>query len=290
MSRISVRKTYKLYIGGKFPRSESGRFFPVSDAQGGLVANLARASRKDLRDAVVAARKAQSGWAARTAFNRAQILYRIAEMLEGRAATFREILAAHAGYSDADAAAEVDAAIDRWVWYAGWCDKFPQVFGSVNPVAAPFFNFTAPAPVGVVTVFAPKEAPLLGLVSAVAPVLAGGNTCVVVVDNNAPHVAIELAEVLATSDVPGGVVNLLTGFSEELLPHAASHMDIDAIVGFGLAGDIRRDLEVAAAESVKRVKVFPALDATAWRAESAQSPYRILPFVEFQTAWHPVGK
>lgn len=290
MSRVAVRKTYKLYIGGKFPRSESGRTFRVADAQGAFVANVSRASRKDFRDAVRIARKAQPGWASRTAFNRAQILYRMAEMLEGRRATFEALLVEHAGSDRADAEGEVSAAIDRLVWYAGWADKFAQVFGAVNPVAAPYFNFTTPDAMGVVTVIAPKSAPLLGLVSSVAPVIVGGNTTVVVVDGPAPHLAIELAEVLATSDLPGGVINLLTGDRDELLPHIGSHMDVDAVSAFGLEPQQRVDLEVAAAESVKRVKVYDELDDAGWKDGAAQSPYRILPFVEFKTAWHPIGR
>ncbi len=289
MARLDVRKTYKLYIGGKFPRSESERYYPVTDPKGAFVANLARASRKDFRNAVVVARKAQEPWAARTAFNRGQILYRMAEMLESRAAVFSTLLADHAGYSAKDAKAEVHAAIDRLVWYAGWSDKFAQVFGSVNPVAAPYFNFTTPQAMGVVTILSPKNAPLLGLVSAIAPVIVGGNSCVVVVDNAAPHVAIEFAEVLATSDLPGGVVNLLTGHVDELIAHVGSHMDVDGVFAFGLELEARRGLELAAAESVKRVKVLDDRDAAGWRDSAAQSPYHILPFVEFQTAWHPVG-
>lgn len=290
MGRLSVRKTYKLYLGGAFPRSESGRTTRVSDPGGGFVAHISRASRKDFRDAVRAARKAQSGWAARTAFNRAQILYRAAEMLEGRRASFESLLVEHAGYAKKDAAAEVSASIDRFVWYAGWADKFAQVFGSVNPVAAPYFNFTTPDAMGVITVLCPPSSPLLGVVSTVAPVLVGGNAVVAIVDGVAPHVAIELAEVLATSDLPGGVVNVLTGDRAELLPHVGSHMDVDAVAAYGIEREQRATLEVAAADSVKRVSVYDDPGAAGWRKDDTQSPYRILPFVEFKTAWHPIGR
>ncbi len=289
MARIAVKKTYKLYIGGAFPRTESGRYYQVIDTNGDFVANICRASRKDFRNSVKAARKAQEPWAARTAFNRGQILYRMAEMLESRRATFETILVEHAGHSKKDAKAEVSTAIDRLVWYAGWSDKFPQVFGAVNPVAAPYFNFTTPAATGVVTVIAPESNPLLGLVSTVIPVLVGGNTCVAIVDSDCPQIAIEFAEVLATSDLPGGVINILTGQRTELLPHVGSHMDVDAVSAFGISQDERRDLEIAGAESVKRVKVEADL-GEGWLTDAGQSPYRIMPFVEFKTAWHPIGR
>ena len=289
-ARICVRKTYKLYIGGKFPRTESGRYFQATNKKGDFVANVCRASRKDFRNAVVAARGAQDGWAGRTAFNRGQILYRMAEMMESRRAGLQAELVNVAGLKANAAAAELDAAIDRLVWYAGWSDKFAQVFGSINPVSAPFFNFTVPEPTGVVAVFAPRHAPLLGLVSAIAPVIVSGNTAVVIVDNDAPTVAIELAEILATSDLPGGVVNILTGQREELLSWASGHMDVDAISCFGASADERKSIEIDAAESVKRVKMFDDPRGTKWAGDDMQSPYWILPFVEFKTAWHPIGR
>lgn len=289
MTRIAVRKTYKLFIGGAFPRSESGRTLPALDARGGFVAHTARASRKDFRNAVVAARKAQPGWEKRTAFNRAQILYRAAEMLEGRRDAFARILRDVHGVDDATATAEVDAAIDAFVGYAGWSDKFSQVFGSVNPVAAPYFNFTTPAPVGVVTVVAPEARPLLGLVLAMAPVIVSGNTAVVVTEGSAV-LAVELAEVLATSDLPGGVVNLLTGLRDELLPHIGTHVDVDAVWAWDLEADPHRELEVAAADAVKRVRVTTSADGMPGDGDDLSTPYHILPFVEFRTAWHPIGR
>lgn len=289
MSRIAVRKTYKLYIGGAFPRSESGRTLPVSDAQGGFVAHTSRASRKDFRNAVAAARKAQSGWEARTAFNRGQILYRIAEMLESRRASVEGLLARVHGLSADAAATEVDHAVDALVGYAGWCDKFAQVFGSVNPVAAPYFNFTAPAAMGVVAVLPSTTSPLHGLVRAIAPVLAGGNTVIAVVEGAAALVAVELAELCATSDVPAGVVNLLTGERDELLPHIGSHADVDAVWGWDLDADAHIALERAAADAVKRVRVERSETGMPSDGADLHTPYHILPFVEFRTAWHPIG-
>ena len=263
MARLPVKKTYKLFIGGAFPRSESGRTY---EAQG---QNVARASRKDVRDAVSAARAAQGRWAAATAYNRGQVIYRIAEMVEARVGEFAELS------SGRD---EVERAIDRLVWYAGFADKLAQVIGSSNPVAGPYFNFTIPEPTGVVAVIAPDEPPLLGLVSRVAPALTGGNAVVALASETAPLAAIELAEALATSDLPGGVVNLLTGYRAELAPWLASHMDVNAIDLTGADG-LRADLEVAAAENVKRVV----------RAHSDQSPWEISALLELKTVWHPVG-
>jgi acyl-CoA reductase-like NAD-dependent aldehyde dehydrogenase len=280
--RISVRKTYKLFIGGGFPRSESGRTFAVSDAKGRFVANAARASRKDVRDAVVAARKAQPGWAGRTGYNRGQILYRIAEVLEGRAAQFVEELRA-TGLGKTAAAAEVEAAVDRWVWYAGWADKVAQVTGSANPVSGPFFNFSTPEPTGVVGVIAPDSA-LLGLVSVLAPVIVTGNTAVVVASEPAPLPAITLAEVLATSDLPGGVINLLTGHRAELAPWLASHQDVNALDLTGAPTDLATDCEQAAADTLKRVH-HPA--TTDWTTDPGTT--RITAFLETKTVWHPVG-
>src|SRR3954452_24175224 len=242
--RLSVRKTYKLYIGGAFPRSESGRSYTVDDAKGNFLANASRASRKDVRDAVVAARKAQSGWAGRTPYNRGQILYRVAEMLEGRREQFTEEVRA-TGLTKAAARTEVDAAVDRWVWYAGWADKIAQVTGSANPVSGPFFNFSTPEPTGVVGVVAP-DSPLLGLVSVIAPVIVTGNAAVIVASEPAPLPAITLAEVLATSDLPGGVVNLLTGHRSELAPWLASHQDVNALDLTGASDDLAADCERAA--------------------------------------------
>jgi acyl-CoA reductase-like NAD-dependent aldehyde dehydrogenase len=264
MARLPVRKTYKLYIGGAFPRSESGRTY---DAEG---QNVARASRKDLRDAIVAARGAQPKWAGATAYNRGQVLYRIAEMMEARTAEFAEL----AGGTD-----EVERAIDRWVWYAGFADKLAQTLGSANAVAGPYFNFTVPEPTGVVGIIAPDEPPLLGLVSRIAPALVGGNAIVAIASETHPLAAIELAEVLATSDVPGGVVNVLTGQRAELAPWLASHMDVNAIDLTGADG-LRPELEQAAAENVKRV-IHGSPDS--------QSLWEISAFLELKTVWHPIG-
>lgn len=287
--RIPVAKTYKLYVGGKFIRSESGRTDRAVDAQGRFVANLARASRKDLRDAVVAARKAQPGWAARSAFNRSQILARIAEMIENRAALFEGELVSLAGYSKADARAEVESAVDRTFWYSGWPDKFAQVMGGINPVATPFFNFSVPEPTGVVVAITPESAPLLGTISAVLPAIASGNTCLALVENRASAISITLAEALATSDVPGGVVNVLTGPVEELTKHASEHMDVNAIACFGRSDELRRDLQVAAADNLKRIALFDDPGDDGWRSDAMQSPYWLERFVEWKTAWHPIG-
>ena len=285
--RQSVRKTYKLYIGGAFPRSESGRSYEVTAADGRFLANAARASRKDLRDAVVAARKAQPGWAAATAYNRGQVLYRVAEIIEGRREQFAAEVAAARGVDDTAASAEVDAAIDRWVWYAGWSDKVAIVDGAANPVAGPYFNFSIPEPTGVVGIVAPQTSPLLGLVSVIAPVVVSGNTCVVIASERAPLPAITLGEVLATSDVPGGVINLLTGSVEELAGHLAGHMDVNAIDLTGVEPEAAAELEVAAAENVKRVLRAPADGEPDWTADP--DPRRMLRFTETKTVWHPMG-
>src|SRR4051812_10367098 len=256
--RLSVRKTYKLYVGGAFPRSESGRSYTVNDAKGGFLANASRASRKDVRDAVVAARKAQSGWAARTPYNRGQILYRVAEMLEGRREQFTEELRS-TGLAKTAARAEVDAAVDRWVWYAGWADKIAQVTGTANPVSGPFFNFSTPEPAGVIGIVAP-DGPLLGLVSVLAPVIAVGNTAVLVAAEPSPLPAVTLGEVLATSDLPGGVVNVLTGHRAELAPWLAAHMDVNGLDLTGASGDLAAECERAAAENLKRVLRYGGRD------------------------------
>jgi acyl-CoA reductase-like NAD-dependent aldehyde dehydrogenase len=284
--RLPVRKTYKLYVGGAFPRSESGRSYEVRSAAGEFLANAARASRKDVRDAVVAARTALGGWSGRTAYNRAQILYRVAEMLEGRADQFTDEVARSEGGTGDDAAAAVAAAVDRWVWYAGWADKVSQVAGAANPVAGPYFNFSVPEPTGVVAVMAPQASSLLGLVCVVAPVIVTGNTTVVVASHERPLPAITLAEVLATSDLPGGVVNMLTGHAEELAPVLAAHMDVNAIDLTGVAADQRAELEAAAAENVKRVLPVPA-DEPDWTADPGTG--RLLAPLEIKTVWHPVG-
>ena len=284
--RVGVRKTYKLFIGGAFPRSESGRSYVVSDSDGQFLANAALASRKDVRDAVGAARAAVAPWSGATAYNRGQILYRIAEMLEGRRAQFTDAVREGEGVAKSAAAAQVDASIDRWVWYAGWSDKVAQVHGNANPVAGPFFNLTTPEPTGVVGVVAPAEPSLLGLVSVVAPVIVTGNTCVVLASEDRPLPAITLAEVLATSDLPGGVVNLLTGRVAETAPWLAAHMDVNAVDLAGVAdAGLATDLEVAAAENLKRVtRPRPDVD---WWAEPGLE--RLFAFLEAKTVWHPKG-
>jgi len=282
--RLGVRKTYKLYVGGAFPRSESGRSYPVHAAKTGeLIAFAAQASRKDARDAVVAARAAQAGWAGATAYNRGQVLYRVAEMIEGRSGQFADEISGSEGVSAAAARRTVAAVIDRWVWYAGWPDKVAQVAGGANPVAGPYFNFSVPEPTGVVAVLAPAGSSLLGLVSVVAPVIATGNTAVVVASEDRPLPAITLGEVLATSDVPGGVVNVLTGRTAELAPVLAGHFDVNAIDLTGATADSRAELERLAASNVKRV--FWAEDDWA----GAPTPRRMLAFLETKTVWHPVG-
>jgi acyl-CoA reductase-like NAD-dependent aldehyde dehydrogenase len=283
-----VRKTYKLFIGGAFPRSESGRSYPVQAADGELLAHAAQASRKDLRDAVAAARRAVPGWSGATAYNRGQVLYRVAEMLEGRAAQFAAEVAAAEGVSSDRAAAVVAAAIDRWVWYAGWSDKLAQVAGAANPVAGPYFNFSVPEPTGVVACLAPPGSSLLGLVSVLAPVIVTGNTAVVIASEPHPLPAVTLAEVLATSDIPPGVVNVLTGRQAELGPVAASHRDVNAIDLTGAPDSDRAALERAAAGNLKRV--YGA--GYRWGDEDWElSPgtRRLLATVEIKTVWHPVG-
>jgi acyl-CoA reductase-like NAD-dependent aldehyde dehydrogenase len=284
--RLAVRKTYKLYVNGAFPRSESGRTYEVTDAKGHFLANAARASRKDARDAVVAARGAFGTWAGMTAYNRGQVLYRVAEVMEGRHVQFCEEVAAGEGLSQSKARAAVDAAIDRWVWYAGWTDKLGAVLGGANPVAGPYFDFSMPEPTGVVAVLAPQQSSLLGLVSVLAPVLATGNTAVVVTSHDRPLPAVTLAEVLATSDVPGGVVNLLTGGAEELGPWLAEHADVDAIDLTGAPLGRAMELEREAAGTVKRVVRPPATEPD-WTADPGLS--RMTPFLETKTVWHPMG-
>ncbi|MFH8291634.1 aldehyde dehydrogenase family protein [Streptomyces sp. NPDC018059] len=282
--RLTVLKTYKLYVGGKFPRSESGRVYEVTDAKGKWLANAPLSSRKDARDAVVAARKAFGGWSGATAYNRGQILYRIAEMLEGRRDQFVREVADAEGLSKSKAAAVVDAAIDRWVWYAGWTDKIGQLVGGANPVAGPFLNLSTPEPTGVVAVLAPQESSFLGLVSVLAPVIATGNTAVVVASEKAPLPALSLGEVLATSDVPGGVVNVLTGGTAEIAAPLAAHQDVNAIDLTGADADLARDLEIAAADNLKRVLRPQPVD---FGADPGTS--RLTAFLETKTVWHPTG-
>jgi len=289
--RIGVRKTYKLYIGGAFPRTESGRAYEIFDARGRLLANASRGTRKDIRDAVRAARSAQPGWSSKTAYNRSQILYRIAELMEGRRDQFIAEVTAAEGTSRPRAARLVDASIDRWVWYAGWADKYAQVIGTVNPVAGAYFNFSVPEPTGVVGIVAPEQSSLLGLVSRLAPVIVSGNAAVVVASEARPLPAVTLTEVLATSDVPGGVVNVVTGLRRELLGHLAGHMDVNALDAFAADPAEAAQLEEIAVENVKRF-VRPAAGGLArydWLGDGAQSPYLIGEFVEIKTVWHPIG-
>jgi acyl-CoA reductase-like NAD-dependent aldehyde dehydrogenase len=283
-ARIPVWKTYKLYIGGAFPRSESGRSYVVTDHKGGFGANAAMASRKDARDAVAAARKAFGGWSAATAYNRGQVLYRVAELMEGRRAQFAAEVRAAEGLAARQAEAAVDAAIDRWVWYAGWSDKIAQVRGAANPVAGPFFNFSLPEPTGVVAVITPQTSSLLGLVSVVAPAVVSGNTVVAVASEKAPLPAITLSEVLATSDVPGGVINVLTGRTAEIAPWLASHMDVNAIDLSGAPDSLADDLAVAAAENLKRTVRLPEED---WTLRPRLN--RLLAYLETKTVWHPAA-
>jgi acyl-CoA reductase-like NAD-dependent aldehyde dehydrogenase len=282
-SRVPVKRTAKLYIAGGFPRSESGRSYEVHSHDGRLLAWATRASRKDLRDAVRAARAAQPGWAGKTAYHRGQILYRVAELMEGRRAQF-ELELADAGASDP--AHGVDAAIDRWVWYAGWADKIGQVLGGTNPVAGPYYNFTIPEPTGVVGIVAPQDRSLLGLVSRLAPAIVSGNTTVVIASEEAPLPAVSLTEVLSTSDVPGGVVNLLTGWTRELVPWLAGHMDVNAIDVTGVPEDMQAQVEELATENMKRIT--RARDVGPF-SDLAQSPYEVTALMEFKTVWHPIG-
>jgi acyl-CoA reductase-like NAD-dependent aldehyde dehydrogenase len=284
--RLAVRKTYKLFVGGAFPRSESGRTYEVAGADGEFLANAALASRKDARDAVVAARTGFKNWSRATAYNRGQVLYRVAEMLEGRRSQFVAEVAAAEGISADAAGASVDAAVDRWVWYAGWADKLAHVLGASNSVAGPFFDFSIPEPTGVVAVIAPQASSLLGLVSVLSPAIVTGNAVVVVASEARPLPAITLAEVLATSDLPGGVVNVLTGRAAEIAPWLASHADVNAIDLTGAPADLAAQLERDAADNLKRVV----------RAEPAEPDWtddpgvhRIAAFVETKTVWHPIG-
>ena len=291
--RIDVRKTYKLYIGGAFPRSESGRSYVVETADGDPLANAVRASRKDVRDAVRAARKAAQPWADKTAMNRGQVLYRVAELMEGRRDQFVSEVATAEGVRDARARELVDRAIDRWVWYAGWADKIAQVLGSSNPVAAPYFNFTIPEPSGVVGIVAPETSSLLGLVSRLAPPVVAGNAVVLIASETRPLPAVTLSEVLATSDVPGGVINVLTGFKYELIPVLASHVDVDSLDVWGVPDEMRPETERLAAEDIKRISRRPAGVTDArfdWLDDRAsERPEWIAAWLEMKTVWHPIG-
>ena len=285
--RLEVLKTYKTYIGGKFPRTESGRHYKVYDGNDEVLANACQCSRKDFRDSVVAARNAVSGWSSRSAYNRGQILYRIAEMLEGRKAQFIDELET-IGFGTKDAKKEVNASIDRLIYFAGWADKYQQVFGSINPVASSHFNFSIPDPTGVVSIIAAEEHPLLGLVSLVAPVIVGGNTCIVLASEKYPLPAISFAEVLHSSDVPGGVVNILTGFREELHSHMTSHMDVNAVLytDSDLKEEFGKQMDENAALNIKRMVYKPIED---WFGEEVENPYLITDFQEIKTTWHPIG-
>ena len=279
MSRLDINKTYKLFIAGAFPRSESGRVYEIKGANKKFIANPAMASRKDLRDAVVAAKAAQSGWANATAFNHGQILYRIAEIMQGRSEQFVDEICALEGVSNKAAKTQVDEAIDTWVWYSGWCDKLSSVTGSLNPVSGPFYNFTTPEPLGVVAVFAESKPSLLGAVRTLAPVLAGGNTSVLIASESYPLPAITLSEALATSDLPAGVVNILTGKTAELAPWVGSHMEIDGVDVAGLSKKQEEELKLVGADNLKRV----------FRFTPSNHPERILSFMEQKTVWHPIG-
>jgi acyl-CoA reductase-like NAD-dependent aldehyde dehydrogenase len=279
MSRLDVNKTYKLFIGGAFPRSESGRVYEIKGANKKFIANPSLASRKDLRDAVVAAKSAQPGWANATAFNRGQILYRIAEIMEGRSEQFIDEICALEGVTTKAAKLQIEEAIDTWVWYSGWCDKLSSVTGSLNQVSGPFYNFTTPESLGVVAIFAENKPSLLGVVRTLAPVLAGGNTAVLIASENFPLPAITLSEALATSDLPGGVVNILTGKSAELAPWVGSHMEIDGVDVAGLSKKQEEELKLVGADNLKRV----------FRFNPENHPERILSFMEQKTVWHPIG-
>ena len=282
--RVEVLKTYKLYIGGQFPRTESGRYYVATNAGGQQLANVSLGSRKDIRDAVVAARSAFKGWSARAAFNRGQILYRMAEMLEGRKAQFMEELISQ-DQTRAQAQKEVNTAIDRLIYYAGWCDKYQQLFGTVNPVATSHFNFSVPEPTGVVAAIAAQDSSLIGLVSVIAPVIAGGNTCVVLASESKPLCSITFAEVLHSSDLPGGVVNILTGKVAELASQFAAHMDINAVIYCGEDDAVQKELQQKGAVNVKRIHIYKNIN---WLSEKGQSPYFIMDAQEIKTTWHPI--
>ncbi|HCR49084.1 MAG TPA: aldehyde dehydrogenase [Bacteroidetes bacterium] len=289
MPRLSVPKTYKMLINGAYVRSERGYVNPQSDGTGKVIATYPMASRKDARDAVTAARNAQGGWAKRSAFNRSQILFRMAEMLETRRKGLEESLVQWLNFTEEEAVTELDASIDRIFWYAGWADKYAQVLSSVNPVAAPFFNFTTPEPTGVVAIFTPASSPLSGLVSVLMPVILSGNTAVLVADSVSPLSALDFAEVISVSDVPNGVINILTGHREELITPMANHMGINAIAGFGLSNEEEKKITELATSNMKRTHFGKDNGKTYWQQVDSQSLYAVLPFIEFKTAWHPIG-
>jgi len=282
--RVEVLKTYKIYIGGQFPRTESGRYYVATNSKGEQLANVCLSSRKDFRDAVVAARSAYKGWSARAAFNRGQILYRIAEMLEGRKVQFVDELMKQ-DVPKAQAQKEVNVSIDRLLYYAGWCDKFQQIFSSVNPVASSHFNFSVPEPTGIVAAIAPQDSSLIGLVSIIAPAIAGGNVCIILASEAKPLCSVSFAEVINSSDVPGGVVNILTGKPSELYSHFASHMDVNAIIYCENDELVQKEIQQKAAGNVKRVLIYKNIN---WLSEKAQSPYYILDVEEIKTTWHPI--
>lgn len=284
--RVEIKKTYKTYIGGNFPRSESGHYYKVFDSKGDFLANACRCTRKDFRESVLAARGAFKGWSSRSAYNRGQILYRIAEMMETRRDQFVRELAS-VGFTKEEADADINSSIDRLIYYAGWTDKYSQVFGSINPVASPHFNFSIPDPTGIVAVLAPENSPLLGLVSVIAPIIAGGNTCIVHASEKYPLASISFAEVLNSSDVPGGVVNILTGIRSELVEHFSSHMDVNAIsYTDSLDKETKTMIDELASENLKRVIKAPIED---WYEKDSESPYMIMNYQETKTTWHPVG-
>jgi acyl-CoA reductase-like NAD-dependent aldehyde dehydrogenase len=284
MNRIDVLKTYKIYVGGQFPRTESGRYYALQDKKGATIANVCLSSRKDFRNAVVAARAAFGGWSSRAAFNRSQILYRIAEMLEGRKEQFLHEMQLM-GLPAKAALTEIHQSIDRLVYYAGWCDKYQQLMGSVNPVASSHFNFSVPEPSGVVSIIAPEQSALLGLVSVIAPVIAGGNTCIVLASESLPLCAVSLAEVIHSSDVPGGVVNILTGKKKELHTHFANHMDVNAVHYYGDNEQEKKSISELASLNVKRTFFAGGKETT---AADWQSPYLIMEAQEIKTTWHPI--
>jgi len=284
-NRIPVLKTYKTYVGGKFPRSESGKTYPVKNSKNETIAHACRCTRKDVRDAVLAAKSAFPGWQNRTAYNRGQILYRMAEMLEGRKSQFVEELAL-AGGKEKQAAKEVEAAIDRFIYYAGWTDKIAQVFGTINPVASSHFNFSSPEPTGIVAILSPENHPLLSVVSLVAPVIAGGNSCVLLAPESNPLPAVSLGEVLLSSDLPGGVVNILSGYHSEMAGNLSSHMDVNAVFNSSDDHSLRKLIDENASISVKRVKHYTPED---WHSHTVEDPYLIQEFMEIKTTWHPVG-
>ena len=283
--RVPVLKTYKTYVGGKFPRSESGKTYPVKDSKEKTIANACRCTRKDVRDAVLAAKNAFLGWQSRSAYNRGQILYRMGEMLEGRKTQFVDELTI-SGVREKQAFSEVEAAIDRFIYYAGWTDKIAQVFGTINPVASSHFNFSSPEPTGIVGIISTEDHPLLSVVSLIAPVIAGGNSCVVVAPEFNPLPAVSLGEVLLSSDLPGGVVNILSGYHSEMAGHLSSHMDVNAILNASIDKSQRKLFDENGSISVKRVKHYTPKD---WFSETVEDPYLIQEFMEIKTTWHPVG-